>query len=52
MAKGSDMTPEYFEVQPDPERIIEGLRDTGYEFNTALVRALSMFEWLWILEDR
>ncbi|MBK6278283.1 MAG: ATP-binding protein [Gammaproteobacteria bacterium] len=36
MAKGSDMTPEYFEVQPDPERIIEGLRDTGYEFNTAL----------------
>jgi len=26
----------YLEVPPDPERIIEGLRDTGYEFNTAM----------------
>ncbi len=24
------------EVQPDPQRLIEGLRDTGYEFNTAI----------------
>jgi len=26
----------YLEVPPDPERIIEGLRDTGYEFNTSM----------------
>ncbi len=26
----------YFDVPPDPERIIEGLRDTGYEFNTSM----------------
>ena len=26
----------YLDVPPDPERIIEGLRDTGYEFNTAM----------------
>ncbi|MFC1740108.1 ATP-binding protein [Pseudomonadota bacterium] len=27
---------EEIEVLPDPERLIEGLRDTGYEFNTAV----------------
>jgi hypothetical protein len=26
----------YEDVPPDPERIVEGLRDTGYEFNTAI----------------
>lgn len=26
----------YLKVPPDPERVIEGLRDTGYEFNTAM----------------
>lgn len=26
----------YLDVPPDPERIIEGLRDTGYEFNTSM----------------
>ena len=26
----------YIDVPPDPERIIEGLRDTGYEFNTSM----------------
>lgn len=25
-----------FELTPDPERVIEGLRDTGYNFNTAI----------------
>jgi hypothetical protein len=25
-----------FELPPDPKRVIEGLRDTGYEFNTAI----------------
>lgn len=28
---------EEIELQPDPERVIVGLRDTGYEFNTAVV---------------
>src|SRR5271166_5472830 len=28
--------PEKFEVPPDPTRMIEGLRDTGYQFNTAV----------------
>lgn len=27
---------EILEVLPDPKRMIEGLRDTGYEFNTAI----------------
>lgn len=27
---------EQLDVPPDPERIVEGLRDTGYEFNTAI----------------
>src|SRR5688572_3707020 len=27
---------EKLEVLPDPKRMIEGLRDTGYEFNTAI----------------
>ncbi len=27
---------EEIELQPDPERVIVGLRDTGYEFNTAV----------------
>lgn len=25
-----------FELQPDPKRVIEGLRDTGYKFDTAI----------------
>src|SRR6188508_2371761 len=29
-------TTEVLEVLPDPKRMIEGLRDTGYEFNTAI----------------
>jgi hypothetical protein len=29
-------TTEILEVLPDPKRMIEGLRDTGYEFNTAI----------------
>jgi hypothetical protein len=28
--------PEKLEVPPDPTRMIEGLRDTGYQFNTAV----------------
>lgn len=30
------MTNEYVEVTPDPERIAESLRDTGYNLNTAI----------------
>lgn len=30
------MNNEVIEVQPDPLRVMEGLRDTGYEFNTAI----------------
>lgn len=30
------MTIEEFELPPDPERVIVGLRDTGYEFETAV----------------
>lgn len=30
------MTAEDFELLPDPERIVNGLRDTGYNFNTAI----------------
>ncbi|MRL70015.1 ATP-binding protein [Brevundimonas sp. SPF441] len=30
------MTTENIETLPDPERMIEGLRDTGYKFNTAI----------------
>jgi hypothetical protein len=30
------MTTETIETPPDPERMIEGLRDTGYKFNTAI----------------
>lgn len=30
------MNTEEIELQPDPERVIVGLRDTGYEFNTAV----------------
>lgn len=26
-----------FILPPDPERVMEGLRDTGYNFNTAAV---------------
>lgn len=29
-------TAEDFELLPDPERIVNGLRDTGYNFNTAI----------------
>ena len=27
---------EDYELLPDPERIVNGLRDTGYNFNTAI----------------
>jgi len=27
---------DYVELPPDPERVMEGLRDTGYTFNTAM----------------
>jgi len=30
------VTEQPFELIPDPQRMIEGLRDTGYEFNTAI----------------
>jgi hypothetical protein len=30
------MTIEDFELPPDPKRVIEGLRDTGYQFETAI----------------
>jgi signal transduction histidine kinase len=30
------MSTQYREVLPDPERVIEGLRDTGYQFETAI----------------
>jgi hypothetical protein len=30
------MNEEDFELPPDPKRVIEGLRDTGYEFDTAI----------------
>lgn len=37
MSSTSDATNKpYRTVEPDPARIIEGLRDTGYEFNTAM----------------
>ncbi len=32
----STKTQEDFELLPDPERIVNGLRDTGYNFNTAI----------------
>ena len=28
---------EQFELPPDPERVMVGLRDTGYEFDTAVI---------------
>ncbi|MBR0565650.1 ATP-binding protein [Azoarcus sp. L1K30] len=36
MSSRNPAEPPYLDVPPDPERIIEGLRDTGYEFNTAM----------------
>lgn len=36
MSSNTAAPPPYLDVPPDPERIIEGLRDTGYEFNTAM----------------
>ena len=30
------MTADDFRLPPDPERIVNGLRDTGYNFNTAI----------------
>ena len=30
------MAIETVDTPPDPERMIEGLRDTGYKFNTAI----------------
>ena len=34
--KPIDNGSEDFELPPDPERVMEGLRDTGYSFNTAI----------------
>lgn len=34
--KQQEKTAEDFELLPDPERIVTGLRDTGYNFNTAV----------------
>ena len=36
MAADNIVVSPYLDVPPDPERIIEGLRDTGYEFNTSM----------------
>jgi hypothetical protein len=36
MTNTSNLYSPYLDVPPDPERIIEGLRDTGYEFNTSM----------------
>jgi len=36
MTAGNIVVSPYLDVPPDPERIIEGLRDTGYEFNTSM----------------
>lgn len=36
MFDNSTLVSPYLDVPPDPERIIEGLRDTGYEFNTSM----------------
>jgi len=36
MSASNEFPSPYLDVPPDPERIIEGLRDTGYEFKTSL----------------
>lgn len=36
MKKRADSLSAYLDVPPDPQRISEGLRDTGYEFSTAV----------------
>lgn len=36
MDTNQKMTSEDFRLPPDPERIVNGLRDTGYNFNTAI----------------
>lgn len=36
MSINQKMTAEDFKLPPDPERIVNGLRDTGYNFNTAI----------------
>lgn len=36
MENNQKMTAKDFQLLPDPERIINGLRDTGYNFNTAI----------------
>ena len=36
MDTNQKMTAEDFRLPPDPERIVNGLRDTGYNFNTAV----------------
>ena len=36
MDTNQKMTAEDFRLPPDPERIVNGLRDTGYNFNTAI----------------
>jgi hypothetical protein len=40
MTNHSDPNYGPIEVLPDPERVIEGLRDTGYQFNTAVADIL------------
>jgi len=37
MIKKEESTPiEDIDIPPDPERVVNGLRDTGYNFNTAI----------------
>lgn len=36
MVENMNKTAPDFELLPDPERIVNGLRDTGYNFNTAI----------------
>ncbi|WP_318556763.1 ATP-binding protein [Geobacter anodireducens] len=36
MSKTNQTLSPYLDVPPDPERVIEGLRDTGYEFETSI----------------
>ena len=41
-------TEEDFELLPDPERLVNGLRDTGYTFNTAVADVrIMVVEWIW-----
>ncbi len=40
MSETNHVLSPYLDVPPDPERIIEGLRDTGYEFKTSVADVL------------